>query len=140
MLRRPPLGPVAPKAHDMKREFRILSDIHPHFSAAPKPILYSQNEEIVGSPFFIMERKLLQFLSKFRKVYENYVMKNNDYSKNKRPINHFIKKKEEYAPLFNDFFSEYYCSTSFNKNIIENDCLSINVNSKSAMNNIECMP
>ncbi|MFB7140823.1 phosphotransferase family protein [Gottfriedia sp. NPDC056225] len=57
VLRRPPLGPVAPKAHDMKREFRILSEIHPHFSAAPKPILYSQNEEIVGSPFFIMERK-----------------------------------------------------------------------------------
>ncbi|MEH7350208.1 phosphotransferase family protein [Gottfriedia acidiceleris] len=57
VLRRPPLGPVAPKAHDMKREFRILSEIHPHFSAAPKPILYSENEVIVGSPFFIMERK-----------------------------------------------------------------------------------
>lgn len=57
VLRRPPLGPVAPKAHDMKREFRILSEIHPHYSIAPKPIIYSENETIVGSPFFIMERK-----------------------------------------------------------------------------------
>lgn len=57
VLRRPPLGPVAPKAHDMKREFRILSEIHPHFSIAPKPLLFSEDEDIVGSPFFIMERK-----------------------------------------------------------------------------------
>lgn len=57
VLRRPPLGPVAPKAHDMSREFRILSEIHPHYSIAPKPILFSENEKIVGSPFFIMERK-----------------------------------------------------------------------------------
>jgi aminoglycoside phosphotransferase (APT) family kinase protein len=58
VLRRPPLGPVAPKAHDMKREFHILSEIQPHFSAAPKPILYSEDVSIVGSPFFIMERKI----------------------------------------------------------------------------------
>lgn len=58
VLRRPPHGPVAPKAHDMKREFRILTEIHPHFSAAPKPIIFSEDESIVGSPFFIMERKL----------------------------------------------------------------------------------
>ncbi|WP_088072271.1 phosphotransferase family protein [Gottfriedia luciferensis] len=57
VLRRPPLGPVAPKAHDMKREFRILSEIQPHFSAAPKPILFSEDESIVGSSFFVMERK-----------------------------------------------------------------------------------
>jgi len=57
VLRRPPLGPVAPKAHEMSREFRILSEIHPHYSIAPKPILYSENETIVGSPFFMMERK-----------------------------------------------------------------------------------
>ncbi|WP_153125114.1 phosphotransferase family protein [Peribacillus tepidiphilus] len=57
VLRRPPLGPVAPRAHDMKREYRILSEIHPLYSAAPKPILFSEDESIVGSLFFIMERK-----------------------------------------------------------------------------------
>lgn len=57
VLRRPPLGPVAPKAHDMEREFRILSEIHDQFSPAPKPILYSKGEDVIGRPFFLMERK-----------------------------------------------------------------------------------
>lgn len=57
VLRRPPLGPVAPKAHDMEREFKILSELSPIFSVAPKPFLFSNNQEIVGSPFFLMERK-----------------------------------------------------------------------------------
>ncbi|MCK1992703.1 phosphotransferase family protein [Peribacillus muralis] len=57
VLRRPPLGPVAPKAHDMKREHQILSSIHPYFQAAPEPILFSDDESIVGAPFFLMERK-----------------------------------------------------------------------------------
>ncbi|HEY6331984.1 MAG TPA: phosphotransferase, partial [Blastocatellia bacterium] len=37
VLRRPPLGPVAPTAHDMPREYRLLSAIHPHFPLAPEP-------------------------------------------------------------------------------------------------------
>lgn len=57
VLRRPPLGPVAPKAHDMKREYQILSSIHPYFQAAPEPILFADDVSIVGSPFFLMERK-----------------------------------------------------------------------------------
>lgn len=57
VLRRPPLGPVAPKAHDMEREFRILSELHPIFTVAPKPLLFSNQPKVVGSPFFIMERK-----------------------------------------------------------------------------------
>jgi aminoglycoside phosphotransferase (APT) family kinase protein len=57
VLRRPPLGPVAPKAHDMKREFRILKELHPLFTLAPRPILFSDDESIVGSSFFIMERR-----------------------------------------------------------------------------------
>ena len=56
VLRRPPLGPVAPKAHDMEREYTILSSLHPYFKPAPKPYVFSDDEEIVGSPFFIMER------------------------------------------------------------------------------------
>ncbi len=57
VLRRPPLGPVAPKAHDMKREHHILSSINPYFQAAPEPILFSDDESIAGAPFFLMERK-----------------------------------------------------------------------------------
>ncbi|MEH7086974.1 phosphotransferase family protein [Neobacillus drentensis] len=57
VLRRPPLGPIAPKAHDMEREYKILSDLYPIFPVAPKPYLFSNNEKIVGSPFFLMERK-----------------------------------------------------------------------------------
>ena len=57
VLRRPPLGPVAPKAHDMGREYKILSELNPIFSVAPRPLLYSEDPTIVGSSFFIMERK-----------------------------------------------------------------------------------
>ncbi|MFS0574592.1 phosphotransferase family protein [Sporosarcina sp. 179-K 3D1 HS] len=57
VLRRPPLGPVAPKAHDMEREFTVLSAIHPVFGTAPKPLVFSDDESIIGSPFFIMERR-----------------------------------------------------------------------------------
>lgn len=57
VLRRPPLGPVAPKAHDMHREFRILGELHPVFPLAPMPYLFSDDLSLVGSPFFIMERK-----------------------------------------------------------------------------------
>ncbi|MGE6379008.1 phosphotransferase family protein [Peribacillus muralis] len=57
VLRRPPVGPVAPKAHDMEREHHILSAIHPYFQSAPEPILFSDDESIVGAPFFLMERK-----------------------------------------------------------------------------------
>ncbi|MTH55333.1 phosphotransferase [Bacillus mangrovi] len=57
VLRRPPLGPVAPKAHDMKREFTILQTLHPLFPEAPKPYFYEEDAAIAGSPFFLMERR-----------------------------------------------------------------------------------
>ncbi|WP_044893952.1 phosphotransferase family protein [Bacillus alveayuensis] len=57
VLRRPPLGPVAPKAHDMKREYEWLTEIHPIFPLAPKPLFFSSDDSIIGSPFFLMERR-----------------------------------------------------------------------------------
>ncbi|TLS38364.1 phosphotransferase family protein [Pseudalkalibacillus caeni] len=57
VLRRPPLGPVAAKAHDMERESNFLNKLHPVFPLAPKPYLFSKDESIIGSPFFIMERR-----------------------------------------------------------------------------------
>ena len=57
VLRKPPLGPVAPKAHDMEREFKILQAIAPVFPAAPKPYVFSDDTAIAGGPFFVMERR-----------------------------------------------------------------------------------
>src|SRR5437667_6982197 len=39
VMRRPPFGPVPPKAHDMAREYRILEAVNPVFPLAPRPLL-----------------------------------------------------------------------------------------------------
>jgi len=57
VLRRGPLGPVAPKAHDMAREYRLLNAVHPHFPEAPEPLLVCEDPSVVGAVFFIMERR-----------------------------------------------------------------------------------
>ncbi|MBN3524862.1 phosphotransferase family protein [Paenibacillus apiarius] len=57
VVRRPPFGPVAPKAHDMEREYTILDRLHPFFSLAPRPYLYCEDISVIGSPFFVMERR-----------------------------------------------------------------------------------
>ena len=57
VLRRPPLGPVAPGAHDMSREYRVLSRLWRAFDKAPKAIAYCEDESVIGSDFFLMERR-----------------------------------------------------------------------------------
>ncbi len=57
VLRRPPLGPVAPGAHDMKREHRVLSRLHEAFPLAPRSFLLCEDPEVIGSEFQIMERR-----------------------------------------------------------------------------------
>jgi aminoglycoside phosphotransferase (APT) family kinase protein len=57
VLRRAPLGPVPPKAHDMARECRILAAVHPHFKQAPRPALVCEDPNIIGAVFFVMERR-----------------------------------------------------------------------------------
>ncbi|NOX60361.1 MAG: phosphotransferase family protein [Chloroflexi bacterium] len=57
VLRRPPLGPVARGAHDMGREYRVLSVLHQAFPKAPRAFLYCDDPEIIGAPFFVMERR-----------------------------------------------------------------------------------
>jgi aminoglycoside phosphotransferase (APT) family kinase protein len=57
VLRRPPVGPVAPTAHDMPREFRLLQTIHPHFSLTPRPILLCEDTSVIGAQFYLMERR-----------------------------------------------------------------------------------
>ena len=57
VLRRPPFGPVPPRAHDMARECRVLMAVHPHFPLAPKPYLLCEDPSIIGSVFYVMERR-----------------------------------------------------------------------------------
>jgi len=55
VLRRPPLGPVAPKAHDMAREYAVLQAVHPHFPAAPDVYALCEDPGVIGAVFFLME-------------------------------------------------------------------------------------
>ncbi|MBM4761813.1 phosphotransferase [Bacillus sp. B15-48] len=57
VMRRPPAGPLPPKAHDMKRESDLLSRLHPVFPLVPKPYLFCEDTEVIGVPFYVMERK-----------------------------------------------------------------------------------
>src|SRR5688500_14561984 len=57
VLRRPPFGPVPPRAHDMARESRVLAAVHPHFPLAPKPYLLCEDTSVIGSVFYVMERR-----------------------------------------------------------------------------------
>jgi aminoglycoside phosphotransferase (APT) family kinase protein len=56
VLRRPPFGSHVKTAHDMGREFRVLSKLHAAYTAAPRVLLYCDDAAILGSPFYIMER------------------------------------------------------------------------------------
>jgi aminoglycoside phosphotransferase (APT) family kinase protein len=57
VLRRPPFGPVAPTAHDMAREFRWLTAVHPVFPLAPRVYSLCEDPSVIGSVFYIMERR-----------------------------------------------------------------------------------
>jgi aminoglycoside phosphotransferase (APT) family kinase protein len=62
VLRRPPLGPVAPRAHDVAREFHILERLHPSFRLAPRPYVLCEDPSVIGAPFYVMERRRGQIL------------------------------------------------------------------------------
>ncbi len=57
VLRRPPLGPVAPGSHDMAREYSVLARLWEVFPKAPRAYLLCTDEEVMGKPFFVMERR-----------------------------------------------------------------------------------
>lgn len=56
VLRRPPFGSKVKSAHDMGREFRVLSKLHSAYPPAPKVLLYCDDESVLGAPFYLMER------------------------------------------------------------------------------------
>jgi aminoglycoside phosphotransferase (APT) family kinase protein len=57
VLRRPPLGPVAPRSHDMAREHRVLARLHEVYEPAPRSFLLCDDESVIGAPFLVMERR-----------------------------------------------------------------------------------
>jgi aminoglycoside phosphotransferase (APT) family kinase protein len=56
VLRRPPFGKKAKTAHDMGREYKILSALKPLFPYCPQPLVYTEDEAVLGCPFYVMER------------------------------------------------------------------------------------
>lgn len=56
VLRRPPFGANIKSAHDMGREYKILSHLHPVYGKVPRPLLYCDDAAVIGAPFYLMER------------------------------------------------------------------------------------
>jgi aminoglycoside phosphotransferase (APT) family kinase protein len=56
VLRKPPIGANIKSAHDMGREFKVLTALKPVYKPIPAPILFCDDEMIIGSPFYVMER------------------------------------------------------------------------------------
>ncbi len=57
VLRRPPFGNRVKSAHDMGREYRILSRLCRVYGPAPCPVLFCDDESILGALFYVMERR-----------------------------------------------------------------------------------
>ena len=57
VLRRAPLGEVAKGSHDMEREHRVLSRLWRAFPKAPRAFVYCPDPDVMGKPFFVMERR-----------------------------------------------------------------------------------
>ncbi|MBX7170552.1 MAG: phosphotransferase family protein [Pyrinomonadaceae bacterium] len=57
VLRRPPFGNQVKSAHDMSREFNVLEKLSKVYAPAPKPLIYCEDENVIGSEFYLMERR-----------------------------------------------------------------------------------
>ena len=56
VLRRPPFGANIKSAHDMGREYRVLSGLRAVYTKTPAPLLYCDDTTVIGAPFYVMER------------------------------------------------------------------------------------
>ncbi len=57
VLRRPPFGNQVKSAHDMSREYKVLSRLCEVYSPAPRPLLFCQDHDVIGDDFYVMERR-----------------------------------------------------------------------------------
>jgi aminoglycoside phosphotransferase (APT) family kinase protein len=58
VLRRPPVGSKVKTAHDMGREYRVLSKLAPVWSLAPRPVAMCEDLAVMGVPFYLMDRMI----------------------------------------------------------------------------------
>jgi aminoglycoside phosphotransferase (APT) family kinase protein len=56
VLRKQPNGPILRGAHAVDREYRVLSALHPVGVPVPRPVLYHEDADLIGTPFYLMER------------------------------------------------------------------------------------
>jgi aminoglycoside phosphotransferase (APT) family kinase protein len=54
VLRRKPPGKLLPSAHAVDREFRVISALYRQSFPVPEPIVYCEDTDVVGTPFFVM--------------------------------------------------------------------------------------
>ncbi len=85
VLRRPPIGTKAKTAHDVGREYIIISALYKHFPYLPQPFVFTKDESIMGCPFLVMERLkgiilrkdmplgILESPREIRTLHENFV-------------------------------------------------------------------
>ncbi len=57
VLRRPPFGSKVKSAHDMGREFTVLTQLSGVYPRAPRPFAYEATGDVLGAPFYLMERR-----------------------------------------------------------------------------------
>ena len=55
VVRRPPVGPLLPKAHDMEREFKIMVGVAPTGVPVAQPLALCSDREVTGAPFYVMD-------------------------------------------------------------------------------------
>jgi aminoglycoside phosphotransferase (APT) family kinase protein len=55
VLRRPPFGSKVKTAHDMGREYRVLSKLHAHYPPAPHVLLFCDDLSVLDAPFYLMD-------------------------------------------------------------------------------------
>jgi aminoglycoside phosphotransferase (APT) family kinase protein len=55
VLRRPPLGKILAKAHDMAREHRILTALGSTSVPVPRTLALCEDLDVTGAPFYVME-------------------------------------------------------------------------------------
>ncbi len=56
ILRRPPRGPLLPTAHDVGREYRLISALVHSDLPVPAPVLFCADESVLGAPFYLMQK------------------------------------------------------------------------------------
>ena len=56
VLRKQPNGPILKGAHAVDREYRVLEALHPTIVPVPEPVLYCAEPELLGTPFYLMQR------------------------------------------------------------------------------------